>query len=295
MIGITALLIANFIGGALSPMFVKFGVLEIPPLTFTLLRFILAILFTLPIYIRQKSYTITRHNIKFLLFGSTFFTLNLSLFSIGLQYTTVIMSQILYTLVPVIVGIMAHFILGERLTRNKIIGSGFAFSGVIFLITQSVLTNQTLTFGTLLGNSLMLIGVFSWSVYFIVSKKLTNVHSPITTSFFSFLVTVILLSLFVPFELSIRPLSTASITTTGLGSLFGVALFSSVIMFSLIQLGIKRTSAFTASLFSYTGPFFAGIVSIPLFGEKITPLLIIGGLLIIFGVFYATSLEHIKK
>ncbi len=126
--GIIALLIANFIGGALSPVFVKFGVSEIPPLTFTLLRFSLAILFTLPLYLKQKSHTVSRQNIKFLLFGSTFFSLNLSLFSIGLQYTTVIMSQILYTLVPVIVGVMAHFILRENLTRNKNIGLAFAVS-----------------------------------------------------------------------------------------------------------------------------------------------------------------------
>jgi drug/metabolite transporter (DMT)-like permease len=62
-----------------------------------------------------------------------------------------------------------------------------------------------------------------------------------------------------------------------------------------LQIGIKKTNAFTASLFQYTGPFIAASITIPLLHEKVTLQLFIGGFLVLLGVFIATTYEHFKK
>lgn len=293
--GLIALLFASFIGGTVSPILVKLGTREIPPLTFSALRFALAIIIFLPIYLNQKNFFLKRKDIISLSLASIPFTLNIAFFSIGIQFTTAIMSQIFYASGSLIVMILAFYFLKERFTLLKIVGLLLALFGTAFLIQKSALTGETSTFGTPLGNILVLCAVFSYASYLVISQKMTKIYSPQTTSFFGFLTTAALLTIASPFELSIRPFTIENITGTSILTLVGLALFSSALYFFLVQFGIKRTSAFAASLFHYTAPFFAAITAIPIFGEQPTPELFIGGLFIIIGVFLATTYEQLKR
>lgn len=292
--GFLALLLAGFIGGAISPVLVKIGVREIPPITFTALRFLLALIVFIPFYLKKRE-KLSRKDIYKLSIQSIFFTANVGLFSIAIQYTSAIMSQILYSLVPVSVGVLAFFVLKEKMNKDKLVGSVIAFVGLSFLIFQSITKSDILSFGTPLGNFLNILAVLSWSLYIVLSKKMTKTYSPVTTSFFSFVVTVLILSALIPFELLIRPLHFSDITLTGMGSLMGLAVVSSAFYFFLIQYGIKKTTAFTASLYQYLGPVFAAFTAIPFLHEKPTLPLVFGGILIIAGVFYTTSYSYIKK
>lgn len=291
--GLIALMIAGLLGG-ISPILIKIGVKEIPPLTLTAIRFFLATLIFLPFFLKFKTKNISKRDIKNISFISIFFALNVGIFSIAIQFTTAIVSQILYTLVPIIVVVLSYFVLKEKITKNKMIGLMLAFAGVAFLVQQSIAKEEVLTFGTPLGNFLSIAAVISWSLYMIYSKRLTNKYSPATTTFFSFLVTTILLLLILPIELTIRPLIISNVTFSGISSVLGLAFFSSCLMFFLIQLVIKKTSPFAASLFQYLGPFSAAIFAIPILGEKPTFPLIFAGFLIIFGVFYATNFNKKK-
>lgn len=292
-IGLFVLLIAGSIGGT-TPVVLKIGLNEFPPLILTTLRFLLATIVFLPFYFRQKP-RLFRSDITTLSTQSIFFALNVGFFSIAIQFTTAIMSQILYTLVPIIVMILSYYMLKEKLTTNKIVGLAIAILGVAFLMYQSAVKEETLTFGTPFGNTLTLCGVFSWALYLVFSKKLTNRYSPTTTSFASYVVTTLLLLFLVPIEYTIRPLAIEKITITGIESIFWLAIISSALMFFLIQFAVQKTTAFTASFFQYLGPFSGALVAIPILGEKPTWTLVMGGLFIITGVFYATSYEHARK
>lgn len=293
--GLVALFIANFIGGVFNSVLIKLGVREIPPITFTMFRFLIASLAILPFYLRQSHRESLRKHIWIILAQSVFFAANVGTFSIAIQFTSAIMSQIIYVFVPVVVGIISYFVFKEKFTKNKIIGSLVALLGVLFLIEQSILKADILSLGTLYGNLLILFGVFVYSGYLLLSQKLTKIYSPTTTTFFTFLVTFILLMLVVPFEFINNPLQISKITVVGIGSLFGLAIFSSAIMYFLIQFGIKKAGSFTASLFQYIAPFFTAISAMAVLGEKLTLTIVLGGLLIMFGVFYATTYEYVKK
>lgn len=294
LLGIVALLAAGFIGG-LSPIFLKFGEREIPPLTLTLIRVAIATLVFLPFYLKRKPNKLSKSSIVDLAKNSIFFSINLGVFSIAIQFTTAIMAQILYTAVPIIVAILSFFLLKERFSKNKIIGLIIALLGIAFLIQQSIVKEEVLTFGTPLGNILTLLAVVSWSSYMVFSKRLTEKYSPETTSFFSFVLTTMILIFIAPFELMIRPISVDKISFVGIGSVIFLGVVSSALMFFLIQFAIKKTNPFTTSFFQYLGPFVSAVVSVPLFGEKPTMALVVGGFLIIFGVFLATTYEQLKK
>ncbi len=294
-LGLLALFIASFFGGAITPILVKLGVKEIPPLTFSAMRFFLATIFFTPFFFTQKIDNLNRRNIFTLFLASIPFTLNIAFFSVGIQFTTAVMSQIFYASGSLIVAILAYLFFKDQLNRYKIAGLILALFGVVFLIERSAATQQTLTFGTPLGNILILCAVFSYASYLVISQKMTKMYTPQTTSFFSFVTSAIILAIVSPIELLIRPVTFESVTMIGIYSLLGVALFSSALYFFLVQFGIKRTDAFTASLFHYTAPFFAAIAAAPILGEKSTVSLAFGGFLIILGVFLATTYEQVRK
>lgn len=292
-LGIISLIIANFAGGAIIPLFIKLGVGEMPPIAFTVLRFIIAFLIILPVYLKHQSFKIDKQNFKWVFITSVFFTINVGLYSVGIQFTNVIISQILYAFVPIIVAILGHFLLKEKVVKHEAIGSVIAFSGLVFLISQSFGGQQN-TFGNPLGNLIILVAVVSWSFYIILSRKIANSSSQVSMTLSNFLVASVMLSVLVPFELKARLFSLSDISLLGIISLLIVAI-SSVVFINLLQAGIKRTDAFIASLFTYIGPLSAAITAVPFLGEKITINLILGGVLILFGVFYAVSYLQLKK
>lgn len=292
-LGILFLLIANFVGGAILPLFIKLGVNEVPPITFTTLRFIIAFLITLPIFIKYLGFKTIKQNTKWVFINSVFFTLNVGLFSVGIQYTNVIIGQILYAFVPIIVAFLSYFLLKERITRYEVVGSIIAFSGLLFLLSQSF-GGQENIFGRPLGNLIIMAAVISWAFYIILSRKISYSSSQISISFANFSVAAVMLSVLIPFDLQVRPFSASEISPLGIISLFAVGIASVVFIF-LLQAGIKRTSAFIASLFTYVGPLSAAVTAVPFLGEKITINLVLGGLLILLGVFLATTYSQIQK
>ncbi len=293
-LGILILLVANLIGGCITPLFIKLGIHDIPPLIFTFLRFFIAMIVFLPFFLRKKE-PITGDHLKKICLFSVFFALNSMLYGIGLQHTSIIVSQVLYTLVPLIVGILSHFIVNEKFTLNKIVGAVVSGIGVLILVFGSLDKVQSISFGTPLGNILVLGAVISWSLYLVLSRKLSSHTNPTTMTFYSFALASALLLPIVPIDIYIEKFNIGNVTTLGYASLAIVAIVSSALMFFLIQVGIKKTSAYVASVFSYFAPLFASVTAIPLLHEKVTPNLIFAGILITGGVFVATTLDVVRK
>ncbi len=293
-LGIAILLLANLIGGCITPLFIKLGTHEIPPLIFTFLRFFIAMIVFLPFFIRNRE-SISGDHLKKICLFSIFFALNSILYGIGLQHTSIIVSQVLYTLVPLIVGILSHFIVNEKFTPNKIIGAIVSGVGVLILVFGSFDKVQSISFGTPLGNVLVVGAVISWSLYLVLSRKLSSHTSPTTTTFYSFALASTILLPIVPLDIYFERFNFGNVTSVGFMSLAIVAILSSALMFYLIQVGIKKTSAYVASVFSYFAPLFAAVTAIPLLHEKVTPNLFFAGILITGGVFVATTLDVVRR
>lgn len=293
-IGIIALLFANLLASAINPTFVKLGVQEIPPVTYSALRFIVATAAFLPVFLAGRK-SFDRKHLPLLLKVSIFFPLNIILFAIGIQYTTALMTSILYAAVPVIVGFLSHYVIGEKLTKNKIAGAAISLAGISFLLYASVAKQDAISLGSVQGNVLCFIAVLCWSTYFAYSRKLTKLYSPVTTSFFSYALTMLLTVAIVPFELAGRSFDITSLSATAWFSVLIVGTGGSALMYYLMQQGIKRVGAFGASLFQYLSPVLASITAIPILGESFTTPMVLGSALILAGVFYATTYEQIAR
>lgn len=294
-LGILALLCAVFLWGP-APVLTKLALYEIPPFTLAFLRGVLALAIVFLIFFPRGYFTFHRKDIwKFLAAGFAGQGLNVGLFFYGIQTTSAITAQAIFTLAPIGTALFAYFFLKERITWIQIGGAALGFGGALLVAFHETFETGVWQTGTLQGNFLIFLAMLSWVAYILISKHLSRAYSPITITSFSFVVGAIWF-----FPLALGELLHDSSWMSGVhaGAWFSViylGVFASVIAFLAYQTGLQLTSAFTAGLVLYLNPILTTLVAVPVLGEKITSLFAVGALFIIVGSFTATQFETIKN
>lgn len=278
-------LLLSVIGGSNAPL-IKNALKDFPPYTLVFLRFSLASLILLPFVLKEKIH-FKKDSFKYLLFGSLAMGANVILFAVGLQHTTIMMSQLIFVPKGLLVAVLGFILLKEALSKNQKLGLFFTMVGMSILIYGSVVTEDILSFGKPFGNLLIVTGFFLSSLYYVISRKISKLYSPLTITFFSFLIASILSLPFALFEFTNRQFIPANITTYAILNLLALVIFSSIIVYYLAQWIIKHTSAFIAALALYMNFLIASVIGIIFFSERLTALFIIGAVFIMFGVFIA--------
>lgn len=296
LLGLLALSIGQLFGNTIVPIGTKITAALVEPLLLVFLRFLVstALLFIVVLFSARKKIKITEY--KEFAFLGFLLSINVIFFTIGIPHTTVIMGTLIYSLTPVLVGVAGHFFLNESLDRRKITGLVIAFIGLLFLLNQSLSQYHKNAFGEPLGNVLIFIAMLGYSYYVLQSRKVLHAknHYPLQTTFLTFTFTtaccfIVLSAALLAGTIFLKPLPPEGIMG------FLIVGVGSAAQYLFLQIGIKRTSAFTASLFQYVAPFIAAAAAIPLLHEQVTGQLIIGGILILIGVFIATTYGEVKK
>lgn len=281
---------------SLTPAVIKFGLKEIPPITLNFLRFAIAALVITPLFLKYKPTKIPRSDLLTLSIAGLFGTaINSSMYAYGLQFTTTIMAQLIYAVTPLVIGVLGYFFLKENFTKHKVIGLAVSFIGVGLLFYNSLVLGQTNTFGTIFGNVIQVIAMLSWCVYILLSRKLSATYNPIVLAGISFYAGAVGLAFFVPIELLATGRTLTNISQQTVVDILFLGVVASTISYLLQQYGIKKTSAFVASLTMLLAPFAVAFWAVILLGEEITSALILGSLITIGGVFYATVFEGGRK
>lgn len=285
--------LASFVGGTNTPL-VKFNVQIFPPVFVAFIRFFLAFFLILPFAIRGNILSLKKINSD-LVFVNILFAVNILLFVFAIGGTSVIVAQIAYLLTPVFVLIIAYLYLREKVSFSKIVGLAFSMLGMLILFLGSVKTADVHTFGTPWGNFLVILAVFVWSTYTVLSRRISNKYSPLKITTYNFIVTAGLSAVILPFQLTVHSLKPSSFNGLNVAALFAMALFSTVAFFFLYQKVIKETSAFVATLINYLATVVAASIGIIFFGEQLTLSLIFGCALVVFGAIIATSVNKLNR
>ena len=286
-------LLTSLIGGTGAPL-IKFTLNYFPTVGFLALRALLSSLIVLP-FIYHELTRIKPKQIRYLILSSVFFAGNWLFFAMGIQKTSVIMGQLIYLLTAPLVALIAYLFLKEKLTSQQLFGLTITIFGLAILAYGSIKSQDVLSFGTPIGNFLVVCGLLSWSLYNVISRKISAIYKPQVIIFFNFAITTLISLLIFPFNLTNEVIKISQIPTVAVLGLLGVVILSSVLFFFLYQWLIKNTSAFISSLTLYPISLIAGLAGIVFFGEKLTPSFVFGGMLVMTGVFIATSYQYLKN
>lgn len=282
---IILILLAAVLGGGVGA-FSKISLKEIPPLPFTLLRFILAAATLLPFIVKSRE--LFSRSTKRVVLVSLLATANVTIFIFGLERTTATISQMLYVAVPLITAILSYFLLKESLAVRKTLGLFIGFAGVIIVILLPVLNGKTVFEGDLLGNLMIFAAVISFSLYLVLSKKLQSEYTPMDMTIFFVLTTTTVQLLLSPFGRGRIWGGWGDLSAEIIFGIVYVGVIGTGIYYLIYQYAVKSATPVVASMILYLQPIFAALWAYWLLGEKITVGLAVGGILSFVGVAMVT-------
>lgn len=265
---------------------IKWGLTEIPPYSLAFFRFLIACPVIVAITYRlegKKSLKINKNEIiTFSILGLLGVTLVQAIQVYALKFTSAINSSILINFNVPFIAIFAMIFLGEALNKKTAFGIFVSFIGAVIIVINGSLSGfQKINIGDIL---IVLTGIF-WAAYSIAGKKTMEQRTPLSMTSFSFLFGTIFLFPMALFESSFSFIG--GVTILGVGSVLYLSLLCSVYAYICWNRSMKCEKASNVAMFLYFVPVVTAIMAWFLLGEIITIFTVLGGILVIFGVYLA--------
>jgi drug/metabolite transporter (DMT)-like permease len=211
----------------------------------------------------------------------------------GTRWTLASNGALITLTLPVCTAFMAFIFLGEKMNLVRWLSFAFAIVGVVMCSVRDL---HGLDFGAnhLAGNLLIFSGVLGSAFYNSYGKKALERHSPMRMCFYTYVGMLVLMLPFVLVQegdvISRIPQFTAR-TWMGLGLLTFFHNFLSMVLFLK---ALKSLDAIQATLSNYLITVFGVPIAAIWLGERLTPLAVVGGLLVLSSTLIISIWENLK-
>ncbi|WLD94262.1 DMT family transporter [Alkalihalobacillus sp. AL-G] len=268
---------------------------QLPPLTLSLFRWLLALLIILPFTWKEfrknlpllKAYRIPI--VGMALTGIIGFN---SLLYIALHYTTSINAALVNTSAPFIMSLLSFLLLKERLSRIQKLGILLSFIGVSWIVSKGSWTILfSLSFNK--GDLIMLFAVILWGLYSILIKRYASELPQASTFMLSMAIGVVLL---IPFSISELLIFDERITWNigTFGSIVYVGLFASLFAFYFWNSAVRSIGPSRSSVYLNLIPMFAAILATFFLNERVHWYQIVGAAFVLIGIWLSSGKGLIK-
>lgn len=218
--------------------------------------------------------------------GAAGFFVYMIFFNLGTGMLSSATSSIIIATVPVMTAFFARFIYGEKLVTRQWFAIAIEFIGIVLL----TLIGGTFTLNK--GIIWLLLAAVSLSTYNLIQKKITKKYTPLTASSYSIFLGSIMLCIFAKSGIS-EFLQAVSAVSIAYIIILGV--FSSAIAYILwAEAFSKAENTSSVSNYMFITPFAASILGFVFNAEVPDNGTLIGGIVIMFGVFLFFKDSFIK-
>ncbi|MDX1543116.1 MAG: DMT family transporter [Christiangramia sp.] len=208
--------------------------------------------------------------------------INMLFFFKGLSLSTPINSSVIITLSPVMVLILASFLINERITFLKTLGIIIGMAGALVLVLFS--RDESINAPNVpMGNILFIVNAFSYGLYLILVKPLTKKYSSITLMKWLFLIAI-----FINLPVTIGEFTDVQWSELPFDAIWKMAyvVVGTTFMTYLLNIyALKQLSAATISAFIYLQPLIAIAFAIAVGADKLTLVKAIAAILVFTGVY----------
>ncbi len=281
------LLLTMFLWGLAWPVG-RLLAIGLPAVSIAVLRYaiVVPVLFGM-LRVRRQAFTLERKWIPSLvLMGLLSTTLYQTFFLFGVTYAAASDDSLVIGIGPVLIAIMASFILNERLTWTK--GLGF-LSGLAGIAVISLLSPNTNVPNRILGITLVFGGAIAYALYTVLLRRfVATSRTEDNRQALSSLSILAWISLFgwiflIPFSVLETPWTYTWGPLSWLGTIY-LALLSTVVGYFFYVEGVSKIGAGRAAIFGNLVPVFGVLTSALLLGENLSPWHGVSFLLILAGV-----------
>jgi len=217
--------------------------------------------------------------------------LNQTLFLIGLSHTTAINATILVTTIPVFTVLYSVLSGREPPSALKFGGIAVAGLGAVYLIGPD---RVSLAPGLALGNLMIVVAMFCYSLYLVHSKAMVLKYGPVTVSAYVMMFSAI----------GTLPLGLSGLAMVDLGGIRPVTwlwvvyivVFPTIVAYFLNIWALKKVSPNLVAVYIYLQPLFtAAVAPAVLAGERVTTRAAIAGAAIFLGLALVILGERVQN
>ena len=263
----------------------KSGLDTVPPMLFALLRYVVASLLLVPLALARGGLKRLPQPVPWktlVLMAITGVALYYVLFNLALAHTSASQTALIQSAFPALVAIMALFWLHERVTRQRFAGIGLTIVGVVLIVaTQDDAGSRD----PLLGSMLAFASVLSWSTYTILAKRISDADPIAVTAIISVIGTVLLIPAAL-IENTGFPVS--SIPRDGWLAILYLGGLASAASYLLYSRALRDIDASLVGTFINLSPVIGVVSGVLVLGETITTTAVIGGVLVLAGVWLSS-------
>jgi drug/metabolite transporter (DMT)-like permease len=262
----------------------KVALREMQPFTLTLVRFLMACVALAPLVWaerrRDKNKKIAwRRLVLAGLFGGGLY---LTAQNLGLVYATASKASLILASIPALTGLLAVVWLREKVQRARLIGIGASVLGVVVIV---VVDRAASWGGSLLGDLILVGAAISWAVYSMLSKELEQEATPLVLTAATVGVGALFILPFAGYEVWRLPVTLPSVG--GWIAIVYLGLVASTAPILLWNYALHRMDASEAAVYINLVPVVSVVTAVLWLHETVTPVQLLGGLLVLAGVWAA--------
>ena len=181
-------------------------------------------------------------------------------------------------LAPVFTVLLARAVLRELLGARAYIGFALAAAGLYLVVNPTGGTTET----RLLGDLLFLAGAVCWGIYSVIARVASRRFDAVSATLYGTALGTVVLVVAAAVEGGTGRLLDAP--PQALAGIAYLAVFGTVGAFVLLNMGVARIGASRASAFALLVPIIGVLSSVLLLGERLGPLTIVGGAIVLVGL-----------
>jgi drug/metabolite transporter (DMT)-like permease len=248
----------------------------IPPFSLIVTRLALGILTLAIIVVVRKGWKVTRRQFwQIFGVGLVGYGISLGFQFVGTDLSTAANGSLVTSTTPAFVLLFAALLLAERITPRRLLALGIATAGVVAVIDPR---NAALSPSFFWGNLCLVAAALTWALYSVLIRKVTQDTDVLTTTLIAFIGGLPVCLPLSGWEALTKGFGTISLGVVG-GILF-IGLFSTALAMYLWNTAFAMLDAGAASLTFFAQPVVGTLLSVLFLNERITPLFVIGGVLI---------------
>ena len=253
---------------------------EAPPLVIATYRLGIASIILIPFLLTHPKRIfnkLSRGDVSLMLLSSLFMALHFGLWITSLEYTSIASSVILVTSSPLFVALISYFLWGERLTKQMMLGIGIALVGALFIARGGFALSQE----TLLGDGLALLAALAMGSYLVIGRQLrrrVDIYHYLAIVYSGSALILLISTLIAGYSLS-------GYSQTTYTMMILLAVVPQLIGHSSLNLALRLLPATFVAIAILGEPVGATTLGYFILGEVPTLVEILGGLLILGGIF----------
>jgi len=262
----------------------KVALHDVSPITVVWLRFAMGVVVLgIAVATRKEFAALDRNEWGyFALLGFLGITFHQWLQSNGLKTSEASTTAWIVATTPVFMALLGWLMLREKLGGIKILGIGLAFLGVLLVVSDGNLSAISVGRFGAPGDILILISSVNWSVFSVLSRRGLKTHSASLMIFYVMLFGWVFTSIL--FAAGGNYVEIPKLTMNGWMGILFLGIFCSGLAYIAWYDALQVLSTAGTGVFLYIEPLVAMVVAFIILSEEITIPSLVGGGIILFGV-----------